>query len=157
MTFDKSIKITKIRKGIEITRINFKYNDELYSVQHDHDIVYLRKFNGQSFDVISSKNFEKSLWVSDVQDAKKKAVTISQLKLEPIVEFLNFYFSEIDEKQNSVKELKKQIENRLIVEFDFFARNDSYYMKNVPAEKQKIVSEKMLEAKKIINKLLEDL
>ena len=156
MTFDKSIKITKIRKGVEITRINFKYNNELYSVQHDHDIVYLRKFNGQSFDVISSKEFEKSLLVSDVQDAKKKAVTISQLKLEPIVEFLNFYFSEKDE-ENSVKELKKQIENRLIVEFDFFARNDSYYMKNVPAEKQKIVSEKMLEAKEIISKLLADL
>lgn len=156
MTFDKSIKITKIRKGVEITRINFKYNNELYSVQHDHDIVYLRKFNGKSFDVISSKEFEKSLWVSDVQDEKKKTATISQLKLEPIVEFLNFYFSEKDE-ENSVKELKKQIENRLIVEFDFFARNDNYYMKNVSAEKQKIVSEKMLEAKEIINRLLADL
>ena len=59
MTFDTSIKITKIRgKGSTIYRINFKFLDEQYSVQEAHDKLYLRILQGGSF---------KTLQIVDLQ------------------------------------------------------------------------------------------
>ena len=146
MTFDTSIKITKIRsRGSTIHRINFKFLEDQYSVQEANDKLYLRILQDGSFKTLQVVDLQSgmSFWKFCDFEAHKRRLSITrqQLNLDEIVDFLNSHFSEEGQQYHTLQRFKDRLQYNIIQELKSFTRDDSYYTRSLPEDKQqKIIS-----------------
>lgn len=146
MTFDTSIKVTRIRsRGSAIHRINFKFLEDQYSVQEANDKLYLRILKDKSYELLQVADLQSgmSFWkFCDFEAHKRKlSITRQQLNIDEIVDFLNSHFSEEGQLYHILQQFKDRLQYNIIQELRSFTRDDSYYTRDLPEDKQqKIIS-----------------
>lgn len=162
MTFDTSIKLTKIRsRGSTIHRINFKFLEDQYSVQEANDKLYLRVLKDKSYELLQVADLQSgmSFWkFCDFEAHKRKlSITHQQLNIDEIVDFLNSHFSEEGQQEHTLQQFKSRLQYSIIQELNGFLRDDSYYTKDLPEDKQQKIINSIQPVVQQLQKLLTEI
>lgn len=159
MKFDKSLKITNIKVDRKnITRLNFKYNGEQFSVQPNdyEDKLVLRKLVDSRYSVIEKVDLQSSLTVDDIFPENGK-MQYGQMDTEEIATYLNDHFSDDGQYVAAKNELKDHLKYKVIDNLKNLTMKDSYYTRSLSEDDQKKIAEVCSEAADMLKALVNSL